>query len=203
MKVDVLPCEPQYPHYFTQIKAQLHILLTAAQPSVPLHSIEHVGSTSVPDLPSKPVIDIDIIVPRPSIDAAVSALTADGTYTYRGDLGIPDRHAFHFHGGKAASEAAAANLHRVRRNVYLCPPDSQGLRNHLSVRDTCRANPRVREEYARVKLELATREWPSVEAYCEAKNQVLSWVLAQAGWSDEERGEVENVNTLDLQRVVS
>ena len=55
------------------------------------HRIEHVGSTSVPGLASKPVVDLDVVVAAGDVNAAVAAIEALG-YEHRGDMGIEGRH---------------------------------------------------------------------------------------------------------------
>ena len=179
MHISVLPYDPNWSTDFFAIKSELAKALQDCE----YHSIEHVGSTSVPGLPAKPVIDIDIIVSPAHLDATIDALTREAGYAYVGEQGIPDRHAFRKIEG------------RPPRNLYVCIDGCQPLRNHLAVRNTCRTDPKVRAEYARVKLELSQKEWRSVDEYCEAKNDVLYWVLEQAGLSREERDAIRKVNT--------
>jgi GrpB-like predicted nucleotidyltransferase (UPF0157 family) len=57
-------------------------------------AVQHVGSTSVPGLSAKPVLDVDVIVPASEVSAAIAALERVG-YRHRGDPGIPQREAFH------------------------------------------------------------------------------------------------------------
>ena len=59
--IEVLPYDHSWPDHFNRIATQLHSYLTIA--SVPYTVIEHIGSTSIPDLASKPNIDILIVVP--------------------------------------------------------------------------------------------------------------------------------------------
>jgi hypothetical protein len=66
------------------------------------------------------------------------------------------------------------------------------------VRDICRKDPEVRETYGRAKLELSKREWESVDEYCEAKTDILTWVLEKAGASSEEREQVKQLNTVGI-----
>jgi GrpB-like predicted nucleotidyltransferase (UPF0157 family) len=105
---------------------------------VPVVAIEHVGSTAVPGLAAKPVLDCDIVVAEQDLAAGSRALTGLGL-TPLGELGIPLRWAF-----KEPKRLAGTN-------TYLVVAGSLSLRNHLAVRDSLRADPDLREQYAAVK----------------------------------------------------
>ena len=184
MKIIIQPYNPSWPAQFESIKSHVESLLRSN--NISYHSIEHVGSTSIPDMPAKPIIDLDIIVDDCHMSTATAALQSDGTYFHRGELGIPQRHYFKYRGEST-----------VPRNLYLCVNGSQTLRNHLTVRDLCRSDAAIREKYARVKVALGEREdWKDAKDYTEAKNEVLSWILSRSGWSEQERREVEFLNTV-------
>ncbi|KAF2743777.1 acyl-CoA N-acyltransferase [Sporormia fimetaria CBS 119925] len=178
MPIQVVPYNPTWPTHFQHISTRLSSLLT----STPHLSIEHIGSTSVPGLASKPIIDIDIIVSRPHLLPAIRALESAG-FTYLGDLGIPDRHVLR-----------DPEQEPVKRNVYVVIQGSVGFRNHLGLREVLRRDRGLREEYGRVKMELAGRVG-SVDEYVEGKSGVLRKILKGAGVLREEELEgVEEVN---------
>ncbi len=77
-----------------------------------LAGIEHVGSTSVPGLPAKPVIDIDLVLKSPSRFSETKARLESLGYEHRGNLGIPERESF-----KEPSDSP------FRHNLYVCNPD--------------------------------------------------------------------------------
>lgn len=110
-------------------------------------TIEHVGSTSVPGLPAKPVIDLSVISERGDVDAAIQALTSKGGNGYTGELGIPDRHAFR-----------KPDVVPVR-HLYFSVKDYQSIRNQLALRENCSEDQTVREAYAKTRLELAQGDW--------------------------------------------
>ncbi len=174
--VVVVPYDPAWPDQFQLIRAELQ----AALRSVPIVAIEHVGSTSVPGLAAKPVIDVDVVVERSQVDAAIEALVAAG-YTDRGDLGVPDRHSMREPGG-------------IRRNVYVVVDGSLALRNHRAVRNTLRTNPTLRERYAARKFELAQADWESVDDYAVAKSGIIQEILAVAGLNESDRAAIQAVN---------
>jgi GrpB-like predicted nucleotidyltransferase (UPF0157 family) len=141
MPIIVSPYSATWPVHFAEISTHLSALLA----STPYVSIEHVGSTSVPGLAAKPVLDIDIVATRAQLDAVISALSRDPGLLYMGELGIVDRHAFRAPG-------------RVpEMNLYVCIEGCAALRNHIGVRDLLRRDLALRDEYARLKLELAGR----------------------------------------------
>ena len=95
--------------------------------------IHHVGSTSIPSMPSKDIIDIDIECPNGSINRVIAVLTQAG-YEHEGDLGIPTREAF--------SPRDDSNVFRLRpHHLYACESDSPELRRHLVFRDYLIAHP--------------------------------------------------------------
>ncbi|KAF2841327.1 putative UPF0157 protein YqkA [Patellaria atrata CBS 101060] len=181
--VVVEPYNPQWPLHFSQIASELINTLQ----DVDILRIEHVGSTSVPFLAAKPIIDVDIVILPPSLESVISALTASG-YTYLGEVGIPDRHTFR-------KVSAVPD-----RNLYLCIEGSASLRNHLCVRELLRRDEALREEYARVKMELFARGL-DMDEYCEGKNEILQKILERAGMGEREREEIKKANTRSLEDI--
>ncbi|ROR73074.1 GrpB family protein [Bogoriella caseilytica] len=178
MPIDVVPYSDQWPAQFERVASDLQRALAA----VPVVSIEHVGSTSVPGLAAKPKIDIDIVVERRDVDAAISAL-ADVGYVHRGDLGITGR------------ESLAAPDDDPRRNVYVVVEGSLHLRNHLAVRDVLRRRPDLCERYSAVKRELSRDPDMDIDTYTARKSDVLQEVLALSDLSDEEKALIFTLNT--------
>lgn len=179
MKVIVEEYNPQWAIQFQNIKSEVEDILRGVR----YISIEHVGSTSVPGLPAKPIIDLSVVSEAADVSAAIEALTSNGGYTYMGEMGIPDRHAF-----RKPSVLP-------RRNLYVSVKGCHSIRNHLGVREVCRSDPEVREAYGKAKLALSEREWNNVDEYCEAKNEILSWVLERAGMNSEDRKIARQLNT--------
>lgn len=143
--------------------------------------VEHVGSTAVPGLAAKPILDIDVIVDGAEMPAAVAAMVSAG-YAHRGDLGVADREAFH-----APDESPL-------RNVYLCRAGTLNVRNHLAVRDLLRKRADLRDEYAAVKLGLAAEPDMDISTYIARKSAVLQKVLAESDLTAEERLRILRLN---------
>src|ERR1017187_913865 len=118
MRVTVRTYDPQWPRDFERIKLDLE----AALRGVNLLRIEHVGSTSVPGLAAKPILDIDVVVPVEAVPLVVALLTAIG-YQDEGELGIPGRHAL-----RSPADGLACH-------VYVCVDGCLALATHLAVRE--------------------------------------------------------------------
>lgn len=175
--ITVVPSSPEWPEQFARIAAHLADALA----DVPVVAIEHVGSTSVPGLAAKPVIDVDVIVRREDVGAAIAALVAVG-YTHRGDLGVIDREAL-------------AEPDAPRRNVYVCVEGTLHVRNHLAVRDILRRRPDLRDRYGAVKTALAQNPDLGIDAYLAGKSPVLQDVLAESDLTAEEKDAILRLNT--------
>lgn len=164
MSVEVVAWSPDWARQFEAVA----VVLRTALATVPGARVEHVGSTSVPGLAAKPILDIDVIVERTDVAAAVDALVGVG-HVHRGDLGVVGREAFH------------APDERPRRNVYVCQAGTTNVRNHLAVRDTLRARDDLRDAYGAVKLALATDPTMDIDTYIARKSAVLQQVLEASG----------------------
>ncbi|RJU00844.1 GrpB family protein [Arthrobacter frigidicola] len=169
------------PHGAEQYRAVAEELV-AALAEVPVDAIKHVGSTSVPGLPAKPILGIDVIVQRNNLGSAIRALEQVG-YLHCGDLGVIDR------------EALTAPDENPSRNVYLCVADTQHVRNHLAVRDTLRAHPDLRDRYGAVKLQLASEPGMNIHRYLAGKPEILREVLVLSNLTAEEKQAILELNT--------
>ena len=134
-------------------------------------TIEHVGSTSVPGLAAKPIIDIDVVIEDESkLQAVIESLAKIG-YQYEGNLGIPGREAFGYEG----------KTHLMEHHLYVCPKDSSELRRHLSFRDYLRAHPNAVLEYSRIKEEAARLYPHEIDGYINHKGTVIEKIYRELG----------------------
>ena len=155
--------------------ADLSRVLGAALGELAL-GIEHVGSTSVPGLGAKPIIDIDLIIEsRASLPSVVEALGKVG-YHHRGDLGIAGREAF----GREDDTVPRDGSGRVwpLHHLYVCGQDSEELRRHLAFRDHLRHEPDAVARYDRLKRELAERFRHDIDSYIEGKREFIEGIIA-------------------------
>ncbi|WP_316748084.1 GrpB family protein [Pedobacter gandavensis] len=144
--------------------------------------IEHVGSTAVPGLAAKPILDIDIIVSdEAQLHQVIPLITALG-YEFAGEMGIKDRYAFN----------AVSNLNPDNRkgmiwpahHLYCCIAGSPALNNHLLFRDALRSSPELVMEYGQLKKELAAST-NDIDTYVNSKSSFITAVLDKAGLSSE------------------
>lgn len=157
----VIDYDPTWPDVF----ACLRDSLAGALGETAL-AIEHVGSTSVPGLTAKPVIDIDVVVKRSDLPLAISKLQTAG-YLHVGDQGIPDREAFKQTGGQHA------------HHLYVCLEESAELARHILFRNFLRANPEYVEAYGQLKRQLAEIYRYDRVAYTESKSEFIRGCLQQ------------------------
>jgi GrpB-like predicted nucleotidyltransferase (UPF0157 family) len=185
----ISPYNPDWPKQFKSIAVDLEHDLKLS--SAYFLAIEHVGSTSVPGLAAKPIIDIMIVIaePIPFTDTDNDTTYPDkthyalifgerpGGYRAIGDGGVQGRWSF-----KLYREDLPA------RNLYVVVKDSVVYRSYLSLRETLRKRyyRELRDEYAAVKFELAEREWEDVMEYSTAKNEIVRKILRRAGWTNEQ-----------------
>jgi len=129
--------------------------------------IEHVGSTSVPALAAKPIIDIDLVVADSSDeDAYVPELEAAG-YVLR--IREPDWYEHRCFKGPDTN----VNLHTFSAGC-------EEVERNLAFRDWLRTHDGDRDLYVSAKRELATREWKYVQNYADAKSAVVQEILVRA-----------------------
>jgi len=178
LKIHISEYDPRWPASFERIKESLTSILTAS--GVPVVTIEHIGSTSVPGLAAKPIIDVDIVVAPTSIIAATQALSFGG-YTFSPENNGIDRMSFRWKGHTHDSGASRPTEDgEVRRAVYLNIPTGISLQNHLAVRKVLRSDPELVQEYSEVKRRLAEREFSGIGAYGGGKSAVLRKILQQS-----------------------
>ncbi|HEY0187513.1 MAG TPA: GrpB family protein [Cellulomonas sp.] len=178
MVIEAVEYSERWPLQFASVAEALWRALDG----VPVRAIEHVGSTAVPGLAAKPILDIDVIVPAQHVPAAVAALEATG-YTHRGDLGVAGREVLR------APDTAPA------RHVYVCAEGALHVRNHLAVRRVLRERADLRDRYAAVKLRLSSDRAMDIDRYVAGKSTILQEVLALTDLTDSERAEILELNT--------
>lgn len=176
-RVEVTAYDPEWPRTFQRIREHVWPAIQHAA-----MDLEHVGSTSVPGLRAKPVIDACIVVAsRRDIPHVVTALARLG-YVHRGNLGVPDREAF--------KPPASLPKHRL----YASHRGSLSLRNHLGLRDYLRAHPDDATAYGDLKESLAKRFPDDIDSYIAGKTEFILGILRTIGYADEELAEIRRIN---------
>lgn len=164
--VKILPYNPQWPVLFVEEAARLRSVLP---PGLDV-TIEHFGSTAVPGLAAKPVIDIMLIVPVQSQWQSLIEPLKSLNYVYWADNPRPER-MFFVKGMPPLGEQRSHHVH-VR-----LPQDTV---RELCFRDYLRQHPQQAAQYAGLKQELAARFRQDREAYTAAKTSFVETVLWQA-----------------------
>ena len=126
--------------------------------------IDHIGSTAVAGLCAKPIVDIDVSVEDPDLEASyLPALERAG---YRLRVREP---------GHRMLRSARRDVH-----VHVCAAGSAWQRRHLLFRDWLRADASDRARYSEVKRQLAGRDWADMNEYAAAKTAVIDEITQRA-----------------------
>jgi GrpB-like predicted nucleotidyltransferase (UPF0157 family) len=173
LPVVVVPYDPRWPAAFEALRT----VLAAALGDV-ARAIHHVGSTAVPGLPAKPVLDVDVeIASRTELPESIRRLGLLG-YRAVGELGIAGREALDRSGPEVPRDGSGRSW--PEHHLYVCASDATELRRHLLLRDFLRAHPARAAEYAALKRILAARHRDDREAYAEGKSELIASMLADA-----------------------
>ena len=162
--VIVSPYSPEWSDRFRDVRDEL--LLAFAPLAI---AIEHIGSTSVPGLAAKPVIDVLLGADSlTDVESRIEALSGLGyAYVPKYERELPMRRYF----VKSSAGALRIHLHAVERGSRL-------WQEHLAFRDALRADAGLRSEYQSLKLDLAERFAGDKSAYTDAKGPFIRAVLA-------------------------
>jgi GrpB-like predicted nucleotidyltransferase (UPF0157 family) len=161
--VIVLDYDPDWPRLFRSLRRRIGDALGDLAAA-----IEHVGSTAVPDLAAKPIIDIDVLLASETmLPAAIERLASLG-YIHRGNLGIPEREAF------------LAPPNAPPHHLYVCPPCSAEFRRHMAFRDYLRTHPEDAKIYGDLKIALAERFREDRSAYITGKGEFVAELTSRA-----------------------
>lgn len=157
--------------------------------------IQHVGSTSIPGVAAKPILDIDIILRDPADLPRVSAALRKLGYRDEGEKGIPGRFAFRQR--SVTTPFTATKREWPEHHLYVCYPDALALKNHLMFRDLLLARPDLVAKYSALKLELASRPGMTRELYTSLKTDFIVGALAGEGLNGSELLNITKANTLE------
>ncbi len=157
--IEIVEYRPEWPERFARERDRLAFALgpTAVR-------IDHIGSTAVPGLAAKPVIDIDVSVADVEDEASYLATLERAGYVLR------------------VREPGHRMLRTRERDVHVhvCDAGSDWERRHLCFRDRLRQSEADRSLYEAAKRRLASREWADTNDYADAKSGVIEEILARA-----------------------
>jgi len=161
-QIKIFDCDADWPRKF-----QTHARMVGGAVGTAALQIEHIGSTSVPGLAAKPIVDMLLVVANSADESSyVPQLEAAG-YVLR--VREPDWHE-----------------HRMFRtpendvHIHIYSTGCPEIRRNLIFRDRLRANAGDRRRYEQTKRELAAKEWSDMNDYAAAKTDVIESIIAAA-----------------------
>lgn len=187
MRIQLSHPRPEWASEFTSEAARLQSALTRFEAQ-----IEHIGSTSVPGLVAKPILDILIGLPQADdLDMAAFALLPLGyLYIRHYERIMPERRYLIRVNAPPGTElpvivdSAVNEVDRAgwpeTHHVHMVTLGSDFWQRHLAFRDHLRSHPEDREAYAAHKRDLATREWESGNHYAAAKTAFIQEIEGSA-----------------------
>jgi len=162
MPITINPYDPRWAEYFEEAKQPL--LQALGDYAL---DVQHVGSTSIPGISAKPVVDIAVAIEHyPLPDDVLDAVKSLG-YMYWGEYGIPHRHLFFIRDGP------------VGYNVHINELANDQFQRHVLFRDYLRAHSDAVREYEDLKRQLAAR-FDDVGPYADSKSEFVQSILTKA-----------------------
>ncbi|MCD2173648.1 GrpB family protein [Rhizobium sp. C4] len=169
--VMIVPYDLEWPKIFARLRDDVSAVMGA----VALR-IEHVGSTAVPGLVAKPVIDIDVVISSElELQEAISRLLLLG-YSYAGERGIEGRHAF------------VQPMGLPTHHLYVCAADNPELARHIAFRNHLITDRAASDAYGELKQELARTFGEDREGYTNAKTAFIADILSKLAFRSGPQG---------------
>jgi GrpB-like predicted nucleotidyltransferase (UPF0157 family) len=156
------PYDPAWPSLFIQLKEQIQAALGDT-----VLMLEHVGSTSVPGLSAKPIIDMVMAVADSSDETSYVKPLEDKGYTLR--IREPDWY-----------EHRELKSPKIAGNLHVFSAGCKEIGQMVLFRDWLRDHADARSLYEATKRELAARTWKYTQNYADAKSEVVQEILARA-----------------------
>lgn len=161
----LLPYDRRWKTLFESASKELHVALGSS-----IVDVHHVGSTAVPDMCAKPILDVLVSIPDFSRGTKLVPKLAALGYVFRPTEEIPDRHYF-----RRGDDAKRTH------HLSLAEPMSRHHRVTLAFRDALLADSGLARAYADLKVELAEQFPHDRAAYIEGKSDFIADVLARVG----------------------
>jgi GrpB-like predicted nucleotidyltransferase (UPF0157 family) len=173
---------PEWPRLFEEERARLQEAIGQW-----VYAIEHVGSTAIPGIAAKPIIDIGVALRR--FEDALHCITplVEAGWVCMGEFGIPGRIFFRkTTDNPLPGQAPSGSVGRTHQ-IHMYELTHEQYAGHIVFRDYLRAHPEAAREYQALKMDLAERHSGDVEAYAMAKSDFVRriWSLAGRGGSQD------------------
>ncbi|TDH28570.1 GrpB family protein [Segetibacter sp. 3557_3] len=187
MELRIVDYDPGWPAAFEAIK-----LVYKAHLGKLIIDIQHVGSTSVPGLGAKPVLDIDLVIDNMNVLPAIIQQLGELGYIPLGEMGITGRYAF-------KQVLVPDNQLNPARNwpkhhLYVCEQHNVALSNHLHFRDQLRKDRKLATQYGELKRSLA-KNCTNMDEYVSGKTGFIVEVLKTAGLDEQSLKTIVQNNT--------
>ena len=158
MKVEVVPYNYDWQDLFQAEAKQWFDLLNSN-----VIAIHHIGSTAIPNIYAKPIIDLLIEVKQINqVDQCNTAIAAKN-YDIMGEYGIPGRRYFRKH-----NSVGIRTYH-----IHIYEQNSPQIQRHLAFRDYMRTHPKDAQKYSQLKQELALKYPEDIESYMDGKDKFI------------------------------
>lgn len=186
-KIVVEDYNPKWVHAFNELKAAYleHIRCDLR--------IEHIGSTAIIGLASKPIIDIDIVVKNQGELLDLVVQLEELGYIYLGDLGVTGREAFK----RSLQEVPLLYEHHSKwfaHHLFVVLEDSLPFKNHMALKDYLKTHRDTVYEYAELKKALAHKYPHDKIKYNQEKTPFITHILSKCDFSQEEINEIKKNN---------
>jgi GrpB-like predicted nucleotidyltransferase (UPF0157 family) len=171
-KIEVVPYDAGWPHAF-QAEANRLAALWGDE----VVAIHHIGSTSIPGMSAKPIIDVLVEVRAIDRMDRFDEMMRQSGYLPRGENGIPGRRYF----------IRGDEIHRTH-HIHVFETGHPDIQRHLDLRDYLRTHPEDADAYCRLKLELAARFPMDIDSYVAGKDGLIKELDRKArDWQDERK----------------
>ena len=158
---------PEWIEWFEIIKEFLGEKITSA-----CLRIEHIGSTSIPGMIAKPIIDLILVIKPGELEQMISLLAERG-YLHEGNQGIEERDAF-----KIEDDELRNSL--PRHHLYVCPEHALELKKETAFRDFLKRNREYAEKLSALKWSLAEKFDNDRYAYMDGKDALVKEITEKA-----------------------
>jgi GrpB-like predicted nucleotidyltransferase (UPF0157 family) len=158
---------PEWPERFEEIKTFLGEKITGA-----CLRIEHVGSTSIPGMIAKPIIDLILVIKPGELEEMIDLLAEHG-YLHEGNKGIENRDAFVIEDDELRNSLP-------RHHLYVCPEHALELRRETAFRDFLKWNKEYAEKLGTLKWSLAEKFDNDANAYMDGKDALAKEITEKA-----------------------
>jgi GrpB-like predicted nucleotidyltransferase (UPF0157 family) len=157
----------EWPRWLEEIKTYLGEKVVNA-----CLTIEHVGSTSIPGMTAKPIIDLNLVIERENF-GEIKRLLEERGYCDRGDLGIKDRESFGL-----PDETLEKTL--PAHHLYVTPKDSEELKRHITFREYLKTHRADRDRLSKLKWALAEAFNNDKYPYMDGKDTLVKEITEKA-----------------------